>query len=157
MPKYTIEEVALHSEDLWIIIHGNVYNLSTFVKEHPGGEEVLMELAGKDGTKCFDNIGHSDEAKQLREKFKIGKVRNRTQSIKSQDIYEETTSAEENANAEEKASAEESDESITCTEHRDEYKKQETKHKSSSMFAYLTAAVFGIMFYYYNKYYYNNE
>jgi len=73
---YTIDEVAHHNheEDLWIAIHGKIYNLTSFLKEHPGGEEVLLALAGGDGTECFDNIGHSHEAILLREKFYIGEL-----------------------------------------------------------------------------------
>lgn len=44
------------------------------VLQHPGGEEVLMNLSGKDATQCFDEIGHSDEAKQLCESYKIGQL-----------------------------------------------------------------------------------
>ncbi|XP_020286089.1 cytochrome b5-like [Pseudomyrmex gracilis] len=73
---YTLEEVARHNHenDLWMILHGSVYNLTSFYKKHPGGEEVLLDLAGGDGTTCFDNIGHSHEAKMLREQFKIGEL-----------------------------------------------------------------------------------
>ena len=61
MDKYTAEQVSSHNNagDVWIALHGKVYDMSHFLKEHPGGEEVLLELAGKDGTKCFDDIGHS--------------------------------------------------------------------------------------------------
>jgi cytochrome b involved in lipid metabolism len=60
--KYTAEEIKSHnnSDDLWIVLHGKVYDLTKFLKEHPGGEEVLLNLAGKDGTTCFDDIGHSE-------------------------------------------------------------------------------------------------
>lgn len=73
---YTAEEIARHNhnEDLWLVIHGSVYNLTKFYKEHPGGEEVLLQLAGKNGSKCFDSIGHSDEAIMLRDTFKIGEL-----------------------------------------------------------------------------------
>lgn len=73
---YTADEVARHNHegDLWIAIHDKVYDLTSFYKEHPGGEEVLLALAGGDGTECFDSIGHSQEAILLREKFLIGEL-----------------------------------------------------------------------------------
>ena len=40
--NYTAAEVAQHNkvEDLWLIIHGRVYDVTKFVDEHPGGGEV---------------------------------------------------------------------------------------------------------------------
>uniref|UniRef100_A0A1B6CHQ8 Cytochrome b5 n=1 Tax=Clastoptera arizonana TaxID=38151 RepID=A0A1B6CHQ8_9HEMI len=58
----------------WIVIHGCVHDVTTFLKQHPGGEEVLRKLAGKDATECFEEVGHSEEAKQLCKSFKIGKI-----------------------------------------------------------------------------------
>lgn len=59
--QYTAEEVSRHTSanDLWIALHGKVYDVTKFLKEHPGGEEVLLQLAGGDATQCFDDIGHS--------------------------------------------------------------------------------------------------
>lgn len=39
LPKYTKEEVALHStdKDLWVYISDKVYNFSGYAKSHPGG------------------------------------------------------------------------------------------------------------------------
>jgi len=56
------------------VIHGGVYNITKFYKEHPGGEEVLLKLAGQDATECFEAIGHSNEAIILRQNFKIGEI-----------------------------------------------------------------------------------
>lgn len=73
---YTIDEVACHNnaEDLWIVIDGAIYNVTEFHKEHPGGEQVLLDLAGQDGTECFESVGHSYEAINLRKKYKIGEL-----------------------------------------------------------------------------------
>ncbi|KZC13662.1 PREDICTED: cytochrome b5-like [Dufourea novaeangliae] len=73
---YSANEVARHNQenDLWIVYKDGVYDVTKFLKEHPGGEEVLIELGGRDATKCFDDIGHTIEAVQLRETYKIGTV-----------------------------------------------------------------------------------
>jgi cytochrome-b5 reductase len=44
----TLAELEKHNvkDDLWVAIHGNVYNLSQFIQDHPGGPEVLLEQAG---------------------------------------------------------------------------------------------------------------
>eukprot|EP00756_Hemistasia_phaeocysticola_P036454 Hpha_TRINITY_DN16643_c0_g5::TRINITY_DN16643_c0_g5_i1::g.181881::m.181881/K00101/lldD; L-lactate dehydrogenase (cytochrome) len=51
----TFEEVAKHNtaNDLWTIIGGEVFDLSSFASEHPGGAGVVVEQAGKDCTKPF--------------------------------------------------------------------------------------------------------
>ncbi|KAI8140103.1 cytochrome b5 [Fennellomyces sp. T-0311] len=73
---YTLEEVQKHNSptDLWMIIHNKVYDITDFVQEHPGGEEVLIDETGKDATEAFEDIGHSDEAREMLEKYYIGEV-----------------------------------------------------------------------------------
>uniref|UniRef100_A0A0K8SQB1 Cytochrome b5 n=1 Tax=Lygus hesperus TaxID=30085 RepID=A0A0K8SQB1_LYGHE len=56
----------------WMIINGHVHDLTDFLEEHPGGEEVLMSLAGGDGTECFEDVGHSFDAINLCKKYRIG-------------------------------------------------------------------------------------
>ncbi|KAJ8537884.1 hypothetical protein K7X08_014424 [Anisodus acutangulus] len=71
---FTLSQVAPHKskQDCWIIINGRVLDVTKFVEEHPGGEEVLIESAGKDATKDFEYIGHSKAAKNLLLKYQIG-------------------------------------------------------------------------------------
>ncbi|KAG5334513.1 CYB5 protein, partial [Acromyrmex charruanus] len=74
---FTRAEVEKHSEtskDTWIIIHNNIYNVTSFLNEHPGGEEVLLEQNGQDATEAFEDIGHSTDARQMMESYKIGEL-----------------------------------------------------------------------------------
>ncbi|KAI9475878.1 MAG: FMN-dependent dehydrogenase-domain-containing protein [Benjaminiella poitrasii] len=56
------EEVAKHKtkDDVWVIIHGKVYDLTQFLPEHPGGQKIIMKYAGKDATSAFDPIHPPD-------------------------------------------------------------------------------------------------
>ncbi|KAK2805944.1 Acyl-CoA [Onygenales sp. PD_10] len=53
--SFSKEEVSAHNKDgdLWIIIDQEVYNVSKFQDEHPGGKKVLLGVAGSDGSKKF--------------------------------------------------------------------------------------------------------
>ena len=53
-------------------------DVTKFMEEHPGGEEVLVELAGKDATKEFDTIGHSKGAQKLLPKYQVGVLQGAT-------------------------------------------------------------------------------
>ena len=49
-------EIRKHStrDDFWTIIRGKVYNLTQYLPYHPGGVDILMSTAGRDGTALFD-------------------------------------------------------------------------------------------------------
>ncbi|TKY61224.1 Cytochrome b5 isoform E [Spatholobus suberectus] len=72
----TFEEVAKHNhkKDCWIIVHGKVYDITPFLDDHPGGDEVLLTATEKDATVDFEDVGHSDSAIEMMEKYFIGKV-----------------------------------------------------------------------------------
>lgn len=73
---YSHEEVAKHnsSSDLWVVYNGRVYDITSYIDEHPGGEEVVVDVAGTDATEAFDDIGHSDDAHDILKGLLIGKV-----------------------------------------------------------------------------------
>ncbi|KAL4869084.1 cytochrome b5-like heme/steroid binding domain-containing protein [Aspergillus spectabilis] len=75
--EFTFKEVADHStkKDLYLVVHDKVYDCTSFVDEHPGGEEVLLDVAGQDGTEAFEDVGHSDEAREILEGLLVGTVK----------------------------------------------------------------------------------
>ncbi|RWW28716.1 hypothetical protein GW17_00006798, partial [Ensete ventricosum] len=83
--KYSPSEISLHTskKDCWVSIHGKVYDVTTFLEDHPGGEDVilhasgallLLHLPGGDATQAFDDVGHSSTAISMMEGYVIGTV-----------------------------------------------------------------------------------
>ena len=52
LPCFTREEVAQHKKfkDCWVILHGEVYNVTEWLAKHPGGATVLFHYAGQDAS-----------------------------------------------------------------------------------------------------------
>jgi cytochrome b involved in lipid metabolism len=50
-----IEEVSKHNNpnDCWTVINNEVYNLTSYLKSHPGGEPNILRLCGIDGSSLF--------------------------------------------------------------------------------------------------------
>ncbi|XP_070684522.1 cytochrome b5 type B [Pempheris klunzingeri] len=73
---YTSEEIRVHnmSTDTWLIIHNKIYDITCFLEEHPGGEEVLLEQAGADATESFEDVGHSTDAREMLQQYYIGEL-----------------------------------------------------------------------------------
>ncbi|KAG2333064.1 hypothetical protein Bca52824_004244 [Brassica carinata] len=73
---FSYSEVSQHNKrnDCWLIISGKVYDVTTFMDDHPGGDEVLLSSAGKDATFDFEDVGHSDDARALMEEYYIGEI-----------------------------------------------------------------------------------
>lgn len=69
--KYiTSDELKTHNKpgDLWISIQGKVYDVSNWIKDHPGGDFPLLNLAGQDVTDAFVAY-HPGTAWKYLEKF----------------------------------------------------------------------------------------
>ena len=52
---YTLAEVALHadSSSCWTAVNGSVYDLTPFIRKHPGGVSNIMKICGIDGSAAF--------------------------------------------------------------------------------------------------------
>ncbi|KAG7644542.1 Cytochrome b5-like heme/steroid binding domain [Arabidopsis suecica] len=95
----SFHDVAKHKckNDCWILIHGKVYDISTFMDEHPGGDNVLLAVTGKDASIDFEDVNHSKDARELMKKYCIGDVDQSTVPVTQQYIppwEKESTAAE---------------------------------------------------------------
>lgn len=54
---YTIAEVQKHSSpnDCWSVVSANVYDLTQWIPQHPGGSGVIEAMCGTDGTTMFNS------------------------------------------------------------------------------------------------------
>lgn len=68
------QEVAKHNTtaDCWLIINNNVYNVTSYLGQHPGGVSTIKPSCGKDGTALFEGLPHSTNAHQLLANFYVG-------------------------------------------------------------------------------------
>lgn len=55
---YTYAEVQQHrtAESCWVILYGNVYDVTSFLPDHPGGSKIILQLAGTEATEEYDPI-----------------------------------------------------------------------------------------------------
>jgi len=56
--RITMREVAAHATaaDAWTVVRGCVYDMTPYLRIHPGGEAQLLRVAGRDGTALFDAV-----------------------------------------------------------------------------------------------------
>ncbi|OJJ08293.1 hypothetical protein ASPVEDRAFT_57440 [Aspergillus versicolor CBS 583.65] len=75
--EYTTHDVAGHNtrDNLWVVVNGNVYDITPYVRDHPGGADVLIEAAGSDATEAYEDVGHSEDADEILQTYRIGTLR----------------------------------------------------------------------------------
>lgn len=77
--SYTLTDVAAHSsaQSCWTTINGNVYDVTSWISQHPGGAEAILSLCGHDGSAAF-NGQHGGQRRPASELagFKIGVLKN---------------------------------------------------------------------------------
>ena len=75
--EYTLQEVKEHStveSGVWVTYNGSVYDVTNFLKQHPGGRENLMLAAGGDLKAFWDFyvVHSSDHVLETLAEYKIG-------------------------------------------------------------------------------------
>jgi cytochrome b involved in lipid metabolism len=66
--SYTLAQVATHSNasSCWSIVQNNVYDLTSWINQHPGGSQAILSICGKDGTVAFEGQ-HGGQSRPLSE------------------------------------------------------------------------------------------
>ncbi|PYI01086.1 hypothetical protein BO78DRAFT_411732 [Aspergillus sclerotiicarbonarius CBS 121057] len=77
LAEYTLADVAKHNRkgDLWVAIHGQVFDITEYLQDHPGGTDVLIETAGSDATADFEDVGHSEDSREILQEYLIGTLK----------------------------------------------------------------------------------
>ncbi|KAK2680341.1 Cytochrome b5-like heme/steroid binding domain [Fusarium oxysporum f. sp. vasinfectum] len=75
--KVSVAETRQHGiqEDVWIVVNGEVFDMTQFAPEHPGGQEIIYQYAGQDASTSYNEI-HSPSLikKSLPTSCHIGKL-----------------------------------------------------------------------------------
>lgn len=70
--------------------------------QHPGGEEVLLEQAGNDGSEAFEDVGHSSDARELMVKYKVGEIveaERKPVKQKESNLWNDSTTTEDSSSS----------------------------------------------------------
>jgi cytochrome b involved in lipid metabolism len=73
---FTLGEVKKHNKknDAWTIIENKVYDITTWIPRHPGGD-VILKAVGKNGTRLFKSVNHPSFVKEnVLPKYYIGNL-----------------------------------------------------------------------------------
>ncbi|KOS17963.1 Acyl-CoA dehydrogenase [Escovopsis weberi] len=73
---FTAADVASHNkpESLYITIDGDVYDITAFQDDHPGGKKILQRVAGKDASKQFWKYHNEGILNKYKAKLQIGSL-----------------------------------------------------------------------------------
>jgi cytochrome b involved in lipid metabolism len=78
--SYSLQDVAAHNtaSDCWMAIHGKVYDVTTYLPDHPSRPEVIERWCGKEASEAYDTKTkgrrHSQEADRQLEPYLIGRL-----------------------------------------------------------------------------------
>lgn len=88
MNSFTSSEVASHnhSKSCWVIYNNKVYDVTEFILDHPGGDDLILNYAGKDVTDVMKDVlehEHSEAAYEILSEYCIGDIDNNNNNSNS--------------------------------------------------------------------------
>lgn len=73
----THDELKQHTsaDNIWVALDGKVYNITSFLKYHPGGSDILLKkAAGRDATSLFYKYHPNVKAHTMLQKCFVGNL-----------------------------------------------------------------------------------
>jgi len=74
LPAISAAEVAKHNtaDDCWVIVNGQVLDVTKFLPDHPGGKKAILLFAGRDATEEFNMLHKPDVVEKYAPESLIG-------------------------------------------------------------------------------------
>jgi len=78
--SFKLSDIAIHTsaEDCWVIVENNIFNVTSYIPNHPGGPDKIIPLCGKDATAAFNTKGgkgpHSLKAQETLTSMFVGTI-----------------------------------------------------------------------------------
>ncbi|KAI9754634.1 MAG: hypothetical protein M1815_005516 [Lichina confinis] len=84
-PTFTLADLQRHNkaDNLWIVVDGDVYDLTSFLEEHPGGQKILQRVAGKDASKQFWKYHNAHILEKYRPRLQVGSLDSKQGAVQS--------------------------------------------------------------------------
>ncbi|ORY34242.1 hypothetical protein BCR39DRAFT_517187 [Naematelia encephala] len=76
---YALADVAKHTSrsSCYVTYRGNVFDVTSFLPDHPGGDDIMLEYAGKDIGQVMSDESvhvHSKSAFEMMDEYKVGEL-----------------------------------------------------------------------------------
>lgn len=79
---FTQADFASHNKpnDLYIVVDHDVYDMTKFQEEHPGGQKIIQRVAGKDASKQFWKYHNEGILKKYKAQLQVGSLDSKPQA-----------------------------------------------------------------------------
>jgi len=83
--EYTLADVGRHNteKDCWVVVNGEVLDVTSFLKDHPGGKQAILLFAGKDASAEFNMLHKPDVVSKYAPQCIIGKLKGGSSGVSS--------------------------------------------------------------------------
>uniref|UniRef100_A0A914LKX4 Cytochrome b5 heme-binding domain-containing protein n=1 Tax=Meloidogyne incognita TaxID=6306 RepID=A0A914LKX4_MELIC len=99
LPIFTREDVRANVNRNWIIVGSLVFDLTDFLKIHPGGDEILLEFIGMDATSVFEDVHPNNvRASIVLLKYVIGRLKEENENREIKEDFENIKNERINSN-----------------------------------------------------------